>query len=193
MSAGFFVTGMPLTGMPWLSVFLTTDRSVCYPEPLKDMNEPEDIERLMDAKGYDFVGIADSAMTLFPDVLRKMLCPVILLTRSPKDCVKELVVRGGDPEIAKNYVTKMEHAVERAKVLPGVLTVQAIQMRERRVAQQVFWHCLPGLAFDQVKFDLLLQLEITANPYAVLSASKNISGMQRMFRDRFEHLGAPLQ
>jgi hypothetical protein len=194
MALGFIVTGMPRSSMPWVSVLLTTDRSVCYPEPIKDMQESEDIDRLMEAKGYSHVGIADTALAFFPDVVDRLLCPVVLIMREPIECVTDLVKMGTDRDAALTYVERMESACKRIQNKMNVLTVQAKQIRDRRVAQKVFWHCLPGIAFDEVRFMLLSQLLIEQNPLAVVASVKNnLSGMQQIFKDRYEHLSETMQ
>jgi hypothetical protein len=194
MSLGFVVTGMPRSQMPWLAVLLTTDKSVCYPEPIKDMQEPEDIDRLMDAKGYTHVGVADTAMAFFPDVIDRLMCPVVLIMREPVDCVTDLVNLGSDRNATLSYVDRMERACKRIQNKPNVLTVQAKQIRDRRIAQKVFWHCLPGIAFDEVRFMLLSQLLIEQNPLAVIASVKsNLSGLQQIFKDRYEHLTETMQ
>jgi hypothetical protein len=194
MALGFIVTGMPRSQMPWLSVLLTTDRSVCYPEPIKDMQEPEDVDRLMDAKGYTHVGVADSAMAFFPDVIDRLMCPVVVIMREQIECVTDLMNMGTDRDAALGYVARMETACKRLQNKMNVITAQAKQIRDRRVAQTIFWHCLPGVAFDEVRFMLLSQLIIEQNPLAVMASVKNnLSGMQRLFKDRYEHLSETMQ
>lgn len=194
MARGFVITGMPRTQMAWLSVLLTTDQSVCYPEPLKDMQDPEDIERLIDAKGYTYVGIADTGMVLFPDIIDRLHLPVVLVTRDARQVAEELVQMGTDQEAAVTYCERMRRACDRLKTHPFVLGVHADQVRERRMAEKIFWHCLPGIAFDEVRYKLLYQLLITQNPLAVIAAAmNNLGGMARVFRDRFEHLSETMQ
>src|SRR5258706_6055144 len=173
MARSFIITGMPKTGMPWLSVLLTTDKTVCYAEPLKDLQEPEDIDRLMDAKGYSHVGIADTAMVFFPDVMERLLCPVVLITRPPGECAADLIAMGTSPEIAVAYVDRMHHACQRIQNKMNVMVVAAQQVRNRRIAQKLFWHCLPGIAFDEVRYMMLVQLVIEQNPLGVVASAKN--------------------
>jgi hypothetical protein len=158
------------------------------------MNDSSDIERLFESKGHERVGIADPALLLFPDVIKKLSCPVVLLTRDARSCIADLIAMGSEEHVAVSYVEKMERAVERMKALPGVMTVDAAQVKTRRIAQQMFWHCLPGFAFDEVRFGLLALLLIEANPLLSIAAARNnVSGMQRLFKDRYEHLGTTLQ
>lgn len=186
---------MPRSDMPWLSVLLTTDRSVCYPEAIKDMQDPEDIDRLIDAKGYAHVGIADSALAFFPDVIDRLLCPTVVVMREPVESAEELIRMGTSQDLACVFADRCFHACERLRNKVNVMVVQAKQLRDRRVAQSVFWHCLTsGIAFDEVRFALLSQLLIEQKPLAILaSAQNNFSGMQAIFKDRFEHMGQILQ
>ena len=188
------MTGMPRTHMAWLSVLLTTDKTVCYPEPLKDMQEPEDIDRLMGARGYTHVGVADTGLAFFPDVMTRLLCPVVLIDRDRNEVLHELLRMSANPETAKTYVDRMEKACERVARKANVLVINYKQLRDRRIAQKIFWHCLPGVAFDEVRYSLLSQLVIEQNPLGILSSVKNnLSGMQQMFSDRYEHLNEVLQ
>jgi hypothetical protein len=194
MAKGFMVMGMPRSSMPWLAVLLTTDRSVCYPEPLKDMQESTDIDRLMEAKGYSHVGVADTALAFFPEVIDRILCPVVLVMREPGECTADLIRMGTHPSEAVEFVARTDNACSRIKTKVNVLVVQASQLRDRRVVQKIFWHCLPGIAFDEVRFMLLSQLVIEHNPLAVIASVKNnLSGMQQLFKDRYEHLSGMLQ
>lgn len=194
MSQGFIITGMPLSHLAWMAVFLTTDRSACYPQPLKDMQEPRDIERLMDTKGYEYVGIADTALVFFPDVLEELHCPILLLDRPDEESFDGLLRMNVYPDVAREFVVRCRAAVKRLKNMAGVLTIDNAVSRDRVNAQNIFWHCLPGLGFDVVRYDLLRQVEIIGNPFgAVSAAQKNLSGMQKLFKDRYEHLSMPLQ
>lgn len=181
--------------MPWLSVLMTTDRSVCYPEAIKDMQDPEDVDRLIDAKGYAHVGIADAAMAFFPDVIDRLLCPTVVVMREPIESAEELIRMGTNQQLACTFADRAFHACERLKGKVNVMVVHAKQLRERRVAQAIFWHCLPtGIAFDEVRFAMLSQLDIEQKPLAIAaSARNNLSGMQAMFKDRFEHMDSILQ
>ncbi len=193
MSAGFAITGMPFSGMPWLSVLLTTDKSVCYPEPLRDMNEPEDVGRIMDAKGYEYVGVADSALAFFPEIIEQLLVPTVIVMQEPNHSLARVVAAGSEPIPAERFINNSIAALTRLQRLPLTLTVMASQVRRREVAQQIFWHCLPNLAFDQVRYDLLAQLVIEQSVQSVLRSTQVQSGMQIAFRSRYEGIGATLQ
>lgn len=193
MSAGFALTGMPFCGMPWVSVLLTTDKSVCYPEPLRDLHEPDDIGRLMDVKGYDFVGVADASLAFFPEILESLLVPKVVIMTDPAYSTAQLIKSGADQAAAARFIQITMAALEAVKAMPFTLTVMAHQIRRRQIAQQIFWHCLPDLSFDQVRYDLLSNLVIEQSLDSVIRSTKVLSGMQQMFRERYEGVGATLQ
>lgn len=190
MSQPFFVTGLPRSGMAWASVFLTTDTSICHPEPLKDFSSPTDIERLVSQRGHEQVGIADVQLAFFPDVLQKIGAPVVVLERPLNEAIDAIVQLNVPPETAVPYCNRVNKALDKVRALPFTRCVDAEQLKVMDVGRSVFWHCLRGKSFDEERFRMLRYMMIEANPVLTMEAyARNAAGLQALFADRVDHLG----
>jgi hypothetical protein len=80
----FIVLGLPRSATTWLSVWLTTDRSLCLHDPFASAL-PEDWPR--DSRRF---GISCTGAYLFPRWLEQQQCPVAVIERDASACDQSL-------------------------------------------------------------------------------------------------------
>jgi hypothetical protein len=147
----FLITGSPRCRAAWLSVLCSTANARCYYNPSYGFTDLSDLERLYESDHYKFVGAADSVLALF--------LPQILDTIKPRTLI---VYR--EPEKRTRYTKQAFEAMEAVKNHPLVLCAPFEALAHKRVIQKLFWHLLPGEAFDEERYAQLEKMRITADP-----------------------------
>jgi len=158
----FFITGMPNTPLAWLAVLCTTDQVLCRHSPTPVLASIDDLKSLYEPGAYRHVGIADSALGFFAErILREYHPRTVVVYREPREVDDEIAAKGVK---ATNYNDLLAEALERIHKAPSVMWVPCQALRQKRVIQKIFWHLLPGVAFDEARFDMLWSLMIQVDP-----------------------------
>jgi hypothetical protein len=166
----FLITGSPRCRAAWLTVLCTTANSRCYYSPSYYFTDLSDLERLYESDHYKFVGAADSLLTLF--------LPQILDTIKPRTLV---VYR--EPEKETRLTKQAYDVMESVKNHPLVLHAPFEALAHKRVIQKLFWHLLPGEAFDEERYAQLEKMRITADPdWAAAEYVKRRPNIERFIR-----------
>ena len=147
----FLITGMPFCETAWLSAFLNMGKtSICYLDPLGRLTSLEELKELYRSNFYEFIGVADGGLAFFLDWMIDHVRPkIVILDRSVEEADRDMAKQGIPPT---NYNELMREELLRFRGDPNVLWVPNDMLHEKRVAQKVFWHLLPGQAFDEVRF-----------------------------------------
>lgn len=174
----FFITGMPGTPLEWLAVLCTTDQVLCRHSVTPILASIEDLKDLYEAGAYKYVGIADTALGFFSErILREYKPRTVVIYRDPAEVDQEIAAKGAR---ATNYNDLLAAALERVRKSPGVMWVPATALRQKRVVQKIFWHCLEGIAFDEARFDALWSLMIQVDPQKSATFEANASSIQNL-------------
>ena len=163
----FLITGLPRTRAAWLSVFCTTGQSICYHEPSTQISDLSELDRIFASDFYKHVGIADSGLGFFLDWILENIKPrTLIVDRDPAE-VTELLVKLG---VARsNYADLLHEKLMRFKSHPLVMWVPMEALQQKRVMQKVYWHLMPGEAFDEVRYEQLSKMTIEADPTKVVN------------------------
>lgn len=181
MNKVFFVTGIPRANGAWFSVFLSTDKTHCYYEPLRDLWKITDLDSRLESDFYTHVGCMDSALAFFLDDLVDVYKARVLVLERDVLEVESMLAAAGMPK--NNYCRLVKERLDRYRGHPDFMYMPFHLTRDGRAMQKAFWHCLPGVPFDEERWRLLSQVDIEPTKRHVLG---------RIDRDR-RHLGRLLQ
>jgi hypothetical protein len=141
----FIVLGLPRSATTWLSVWLTTERSLCLHDPFSTAL-PEEWHR--DARRF---GISCTGAYLFPKWLARHECPVAIIERDGETV---------DAALARLFGSADTSALRAALA----------QVDGRRFAFESLWHednardlwafLLPGVPFDAMRYRQMTQIQI---------------------------------
>lgn len=140
----FIVLGLPRSATTWLSVWLTTDRSLCLHDPFAS-GLPEDWPR--DARRF---GISCTGAFLFPQWLAQQTCPVAIIERDAEDCDRSLHAMGmGKTQWLKSYFG--EAAGRRWHF---------DDLWDETKARELWAFLVPDIPFDALRYRLLRDIQI---------------------------------
>lgn len=173
-SKPFLIVGMPTTETAWLSAFLSIGTSVVYHEPMGRLSELEELKSVYRSNSYyKYVGIADNGLGFFINWMTDHIAPaIVILDKSVEDAQAEWD-RMGMPRT--NYLEVAREELLKHKDDENVLWVPNESLRSKRVMQKVFWHCLPGEPFDEVRYAEFARYKIDQN----FDEVKKIAQMRR--------------
>lgn len=188
MSKPFFVTGMPMTGTAWLSAFLTLERTICYHEPMGRISAIEQLNELFASDFYSYVGIADSGAGFFMQWIMENIKPrTVILDRDDEEIEAEMA-RMGFPRT--NYLEVLRDSLEPYRNDPNVLWVPFEVVHQKRIAERIFWHCLPGTPFDEVRFGEFvrykIEMDVVANARIAMQRGQIFNVLLEGIRPRFK-------
>ena len=178
----FMVTGLPRSRTAWLSVLLTGERSMCYHEPSSRMSELSDLFSIYAQEYYDYVGVADSGLGFFIDRILEEFAPRTLIVERPLSEVEQSLAEFGLP--ASNYCELLKEKLEAVSSHPLVMRVPFGALDDWRWVQQIHWHLVPGLNFDETRFHELAKMQIETDAYKTsVIAFENRQQIGNLMRD----------
>lgn len=178
----FLITGLPRCRTAWLSVLCTIGGSMCYHEPMARMVDISDLEQIYSSEYYKHIGVADSGLGFFLDWILKNMAPrTLIVERDPKEVTESLFKLG----VARsNYSHLLLEKLQEFRDHPLVMWVPFEALNTKRVVQRVFWHLLPGMAFDEERYEQLEKTKIETDPARTFKeAEKHKDQLARLMRD----------
>jgi len=138
----FIIYGLPRSGTAWASAWLTTERTICWHDPLTYC-APEGLDKLESSKMYK--GIADTFGWLLEDRPEKKL----ILVRDPDEINASLVKIGLDP--------LSDWLIRRFNEVPG----KRVIWKDLWNNPEDIWHyLLPKVPFDEERTEQLAKMRI---------------------------------
>lgn len=182
MTKRFAVLGYPNSRLPWFSQFLTISNAICQAEVNRLMWDFDNLNQFFEGENYSHMGVADSALGVFASQIYEEVCTTILVVeRDPEDIERIQHAAGLPPN---NYIRLMAEEFEKIRGRPGVMFLPFEKTRERADMQKAFWHCLPGVGFDELRWDSISELYIDMDPIiASIRLKDEEKRLKRLFRD----------
>lgn len=170
MTHPFLITGLPRSRTAWLALAATTERSICFHEPLSRMREWQDVGALWRSEDYEFTGISDSALGFHLDHILETSAPRTLIVERPvEDVIKSLAaidVSGDD------YCRLLAEYLGRQKSHPLVKRVAFSDLADMAVVAECLRWLMPGLGVDMNKLGELQKLNVQADMGIVWRSAK---------------------
>ena len=158
----FVIAGLPFVGSGWLSLFLSAGKTLCYHEP--HLSDVTDLGDLLSGSYYDHAGAYDSAYSFFlPWVLDALKARVVLIVRDPQQAKDDLRAQGA---LASNYVDLLYAEMLRYRAHPAVLWVPLDSLDKKRTIMKIFFHLMPDVAFDEVRYEQFAKMRVEARAEA---------------------------
>ena len=181
-SIPFLVTGLPRSRTAWMSVLLTTAQSLCLHEPSASFREIEELRTFYETDYPNYMGASDSGLAFFLPWILENLHPHTLIIERDPDEVTESLCQIGMPRTNIAYL--LRDALEPFRHDPMCLWVPFRRLDDRRTIEKVFWHLLPGVPFDEDRYDQLRHMNIQASLGKTLQTlSDNADGNRNFLRD----------
>lgn len=183
----FFVTGLPRSRTAWLSVLLTTDRSLCLHEPCALLRQVGDLSVIYGRDDYEFVGVADSALGFFaPEVIEAFSPRTVIVERDINEVERSLTQLGMP---GTNYCELLLEALAEVRSHPLVLAVPFDALNDAGVVEEVYQHLMPGARLDRDRYELLAGMLVETNPLKTMAkAVENRENLTALMSGVWERL-----
>jgi hypothetical protein len=182
MAQPFLITGLPRCREAWLSVLTTTDKTVCKFHPLLDIADKTELPSMFESAFYSHIGLADSSLAFFTGWLLEHVKPrTVIVDRDLEDVQRSIIEIGGArsnvPELMREELLKYrEH--------PLVLWVPYESLAMKRTIQRIFFHLLPGVPFDETRYESLVKMRIGIHlKDAGVEYARNQPQMENLLRE----------
>jgi hypothetical protein len=157
-SCNFLIIGLPRSRTAWMSLFMTTDNTICYHEPSEAISSIDQLDPYFNKDNYTFSGISDSNMGFFArPIMEKYKTKTLVIDRD-LITVENSVALMGIPKT--DYCSKLKNALIEIKHNPDVMWVPYHSLDSLRVLEKIWWHLMPGLAFDEDRAKLFMKMNI---------------------------------
>ena len=155
---------------------------------LKLAQTPKAIRSLFENTQRDYVGDSDSGLPFFIDELMNEFpnSRLVVVERDPEVVIQSLEkVFPGTGANFRGVVEKTMVAIERMRSRYQTLTVKFEDLSDLKVCQGLWSHCLPGLPFDRVRWQMLdvLTIEIQPKKYLKSISTEAAKALDRRVRD----------
>lgn len=161
MNGRFFITGLPRSRTAWMAAYCSQGRTLCFHEPITQIESLHDLRRLYDSPYYDHIGISDSGLGFHIGWILEHLKPRTLIIDRPRRDVEKSLKRLGFP--ATNQAALLERELDRWSDHPLVRTVPYALLDRGGTMERLWAHLMPGAPFDRVRFESFCDLNIQAD------------------------------
>ena len=176
----FLITGLPRSRTAWFSAFMSTGSSICFHEPLKFMSDISELPEALRSVNHTYVGASDSGAGYFlPWITQRMPDMQILVIDRDIDVVEASMTRIGYP--MRQALSLLSERLLSVKGCPGVMWVSFDSLNDKRIMQKIWWHLMPGAAFDEERYEVFKDLRIEAD------VSK-VAALAEVYQVRQQHL-----
>lgn len=183
----FFITGLPRSRTAWLSVLMTTDDTICFHEPSRDIANLDDLGKKFESEQHRYVGVSDSGLGFLASDILERFKPRTLIVERPIQEVEASLDAMGFP--ASNYCEALKAELDLVKDGPLVMRVPFQLLGDKRVAMRIFWHLMPGIPFDEERFEALSWMNIqTDNKMTLQYAMRNPSKINELMNNAFKKI-----
>ena|ERR1035437_1316619 len=178
----FLITGLPRSRTAWMTAFFCTGSILCKHEPLKELFDITEAARIFQSEYHSHVGASDSGAGFFlPWIMENINPPTVIIERNLLDVKASMLDIGlpmGSPlnELARKLDLYRNH--------PNVLWVSFASLNDKRIMQKVWFHLIPGVPFNDERYEVFRELHIEADiPKVKAFAVANHSRQAHMLRD----------
>lgn len=182
LAKNFLVTGLPRSRTAWMAAFLSTGNSICFHEPLKKLSDISELPEALRSVNHSYVGASDSGAGYFlPWIMKNSPMPILIIDRDERDVTESMQSIGYQMGNAIELLSDRLHA---AKCHPDVMWVTFDSLDNNRIMQKIWWHLMPGSAFDEERYEVFKDLKIVADIEKIEKfAESHIIRQRNLLRD----------
>lgn len=179
----FFITSLPRSRTAWLSTFFSTGSALCMHEPTVGMSDISELPPVFESDFYKYVGVCDSGMGFFAEWILENIKPrTLVVERHPDEVYASMVQMG--LKSTKAQIQYLANELKKVREHPLVMWVPFDALNMRRVMQKIFWHLMPGHAFDEARYDEMSKFNIEVlQDRAFADAKKYEKESAKLFRN----------
>ncbi len=165
MRPNFLVTGLPRSRTAWFAEFLPD----CVHEPIVDFDEIADIRKTYEV----YKGISDSGLGFWLDwILREVKPRTLIIERDIGEVEASLMAMGTNLPNT-NFCELLKVELEKFRHHPLVMWVP-FEYLDRNMAK-IWFHLLPGIPFDEERFDIMRQKVVEVDVKEVMKTIRKDS------------------
>lgn len=179
----FLITGLPRSRTAWFAAFMSLGQTICFHEPLKHLSDISELPDALRSVNHMHVGASDSGAGYFlPWITQNLMgMPILVIDRDVDDVAASMAGIGLPMGRALTLLSDRLLAV---KGRPGVMWVSFDSLNNKRIMQKIWWHLMPGVAFDEERYELFKDLRIEADVSKVAAlAEVNQVRQRHLLRD----------
>lgn len=157
----FMITGLPRSRTAWMAAFMTFGKVICTHEPIKTLSDKVQIPELFKSEYHTHIGISDSTAGFFMPEIMELVRPATVIIVRPRHEVKASMKEIGLP--CDRQIDMLCEELGIFKSHPDVITVAYDKLNDIRTMSKIWFHCLPGVPFDEERFANFKNLHIEAD------------------------------
>jgi hypothetical protein len=159
MNTPFFITSLPRSRTSWFSALCTTDRSLCFHEPIKTA------ALLIEENPGFAVGITDSTLALNFAELKKQFpnAPWLYIEREPAVCQRSMIefARATMALPADAVAATFADLIEAGRAVKAHARTMVVSFDDVNESLPRIWnHLLPGQRFCPARAEILKRLDV---------------------------------
>lgn len=170
----FLITGLPRSRTAWLSALFSTERVICWHEPINKFGSIGAVKNMLDnLTGYQCVGISDSSVGIEADFYMSYFFEhrIVIINRKEDEVLKSLIkFLGINQSQSVKIIDTISEGLDRIRKVRSVLEINYEDLNDSVVVNNIWDYCT-DLPFDMFRCELFQNLLI--NQHAV----KVVSGM----------------
>lgn len=130
------------------------------------MREITELAQVYKSDFYDYIGVADSGLGFFlPWIMDNIQPRTVIIERDPQQVTDSLCELG---MMRTNHAFLLTDKLKPFLNHPLVLRVPYEALGSKRTIQKLFWHLMPGVAFDEDRYEMLSKMYVLPAPEVVV-------------------------
>ena len=159
----FFITGLPRSRTAWLANLFTFKNSFCFHELSRVGSDPAEIYRKLQTRREDHVGSADQLLPYYIDYMTERVenYKIVVIKRPKIQCKLALANWMGyaDYEI-ESKIDALDKRIDKMQAIYETKTIPYEALDDPYVIEDLWYHCLPSVPFDEDRFNMLNEFNI---------------------------------
>ena len=170
----FLITGLPRSRTAWLAAILSTEKVLCWHEPINKFGSIGAVRSMLDnLEGYQAIGISDSSVGIEADFYMAYFYehPIVIVNRKEDEVITSLVKFLG---ITKSQSIKIVDTISeglwRMRKVRAVMEVEYSALNDSTVVETIWNYCTNNIPFDYFRCELFQNLLINQHAAKVITA-----------------------
>ena len=181
----FLITGLPRSRTAWLAHLFTMPGVWCEHEPsgrFESLSDLGDYFKPKSGSGWR-IGAADHGLGWWLAEILHRWEPRVLLVERPVEEVYAALRGLGLPAECMQYLLELKRREDLVRQHPNVLAVPFSKLDDHRTMQRAWFHLLPGVPFDESRFEYMRRFNIQLTDDWIKRCGKRAPGLYRECAD----------
>lgn len=182
MSKAFVIAGLPRSRTAWCAAFFSNYPAMCYHDRIGTLENINDLKYLFRNPYYTHIGISDTVAGFFmPWVMEHLNAKVMVIDRDI-EAVELSLMQLNMP--TGKYLDYMREQMRQYKNHPDVLWMPFEALSDKRAMQKAWFHLLPGMPFDEERYEMFNRMNIQVTSGAIETISFEVKPkLEKLMRD----------